>query len=78
MKQAKFSLNSSQLKFLEQAQSHGFKDKSQVVRIALDRMMRDMKEQQLRQSAKLYAETLDEDSETKEWLEVAAEEWPDE
>ena len=40
--------------------------------------MRDMKEQQLRESAMLYAETLDEDSETEEWLESAVEEWPDE
>lgn len=78
MKQAKFSLTVSHMKFLEQARTYGFKDRSQAVRIALDRLMHDMREQQLRESAMIYSETLDEDSETKEWLEDAAEEWPDE
>ncbi len=77
MKQAKFSLTVSQMKFLEQAQAYGFKDKSQAVRVALDRLMREMKEQRLRESAMLYAETLDEDAETKEWLDDAAEGWPE-
>jgi len=77
MKQAKFSLTSSHMKFLEQAQAYGFKDRSQAVRVALDNLMREMREQRLRESAMLYAETLDEDADTKEWLDDAAEGWPE-
>ena len=77
MKQAKFSLSSSQLKFLEQAQAYGFKDKSQAVRVALDRLMRDLRDRRLRESARIYTETLAEDAETVEWLDEAVDGWPE-
>ena len=76
MIQAKFSLKESHIQFIEQCKQHGFKDKSEVVRTALDRLSEELTRQRLRESADLYAEVYDEDDETKEWTDAALSEWP--
>lgn len=76
MLQAKFSLEESQVEFLSEFRRHGFKDKSAVVRNALDRFRAELAQQRLRESADLYAEVYANDAETQEWTDAALEEWP--
>ncbi len=76
MHQAKFSLKESNILFLQEYRTYGFKDKSDVVRTALDRLASDLTRQRLRESAALYAEILDEDPETGEWMDAGLSEWP--
>lgn len=66
MVQAKFSLEESHLQFLGECRSYGFKDKSTVVRMALDRLREEFAQQRLRESADLYSEVYTEDEETRE------------
>ena len=56
MIQAKFSLKESHIQFIEQCRQYGFKDKSDVVRTALDRLLIELAQKRLRESAALYAE----------------------
>ncbi|MFH0996635.1 MAG: hypothetical protein V1844_14235 [Pseudomonadota bacterium] len=76
MIQAKFSLKESQIQFIEQCNRYGFKDKSEVVRTAIDRLYTELTQQRLRESAALYAEVYEEDGETQEWTDAALSEWP--
>ena len=76
MIQAKFSLEESHIQFLEQRKRYGFKDKSDVVRTALDRLCIELARQRLCESADLYAEAYEKDDETQKWTEAALSEWP--
>jgi Arc/MetJ-type ribon-helix-helix transcriptional regulator len=76
MIQAKFSLKESHIQFIEQCKIYGFKDKSDLVRAAIDRLSKELTRQRMRESADLYAEVYDEDDETKEWTDAALSEWP--
>ena len=76
MLQAKFSLEESQIQFLAEFRRYGFKDKSAVVRNALDRFRKELTQQRLRESADIYAEVYAKDAETREWTDAALEEWP--
>lgn len=77
MIQAKFSLEESHLLFLNQYKNYGFKDKSTVIRVALDRLQSELQRKKLKMSAELYAEIYDEDKEIKELTESAISEWPE-
>lgn len=76
MIQAKFSLEASHIQFLEQCRQYGFKDKSEVVRAALDRLCAALAQQRLSASADLYAEVYENDAETQEWTEAELAQWP--
>ena len=76
MLQAKFSLEESHIRFLAQYSRYGFKDKSDVVRAALDRFCEELAQQRLRESADLYAEVYASDYETREWTDAELAEWP--
>ena len=76
MIQAKFSLEESHIQFLAQCKRYGFKDKSDVVRTALDRLRKALAQQRLYESADLYAKVYAEDDETQEWIDAALWEWP--
>ena len=76
MIQAKFSLKESHIQFIGQCKRYGFKDKSDLVRTALDRFSEELAKQRLRESAALYAEVYEEDDETREWTDGALSEWP--
>ncbi len=77
MLQVKFSLDKPQHSFIEQYKELGFKDKSQMVRIALDRLSNDLEQQRLRESAALYAEVHAHDPETREWSDEVVAKWPE-
>ena len=77
MIQAKFSLEESQIQFLNQCRVYGFKDKSSVIRTALNRLMEELEHQSLKKSANLYAEVYEEDAEIRELTETAISGWPE-
>ena len=76
MIQAKFSLEESQIRFLEQCKAYGFKDRSDLVRTALDQLRRELEIRNLVKSAELYAEVYGEDAELRELTESAMLDWP--
>ena len=78
MIQAKFNLEESHIHFLEECKAHGFRDKSEVVRNALDKLRLDVEKQELelKESALLYAEIYQGDSELKALTESAITDWP--
>ena len=76
MFQAKFSLKEPQMLFIEQCKRFGFKDRSEVVRTALDRLYVELIQQRLSESAELYAEIYEDDEDVHEWMNAALSEWP--
>ena len=77
MVQAKFSVEDSQAEFLNNHKKYGFKDKSSMVRKALNRFKEELELQSLRESADLYAEIYAEDRESRELTESAIAGWPE-
>lgn len=77
MPQTKFSCKENQVEFLNNYKEYGFKDKSAMVREALNRLKEELESQELRESADLYAETYMEDSDLKALTESAAQGWPE-
>ncbi len=77
MQQTKFSLTLALIEFLNNYRFYGFKDKSSMVRAALLRLKEELELQSLRQSANLYAEVYEEESELQELTEGAVVDWPE-
>jgi len=77
MQQAKFSLTPPLVEFLGDYHAYGFKDRSSMVRIALQRFREELELQSLKQSASLYAELYAQDEELHELTETAIEDWPE-
>lgn len=76
MAQAKFTLEQSHIDFLEQFKDRGFKDKSALVRLALDRLAQSLEREELARSADLYAELYEEDIELQQLTDAACVGWP--
>ncbi|HEW98761.1 MAG: hypothetical protein DRR16_18440 [Candidatus Parabeggiatoa sp. nov. 3] len=71
------TLEDSQIHFLEQCQSYGFKDKSEAIRAAIQYFSEQLEGQrQLEDSAKLYAEIYETNEETRALTESALSGWP--
>lgn len=77
MKQAKVSLNELQLEFLKAHKSFGYKDRSALVRAAIDAFRAQLEEQLLRESAELYAELYNSDPEHQQITASALVGWPE-
>lgn len=77
MQQAKFSLTQTLIDFLGNYKFYGFKDKSSMVRTALLRLKEELELQSLKQSATLYAEIYEEETELQEITEAAITDWPE-
>jgi Arc/MetJ-type ribon-helix-helix transcriptional regulator len=75
-KQQTFSLDESDIQFLDRHQNYGFKDSSELVRTALQRFQLELEAQTLRESAELYAEIYAEEQDLQELTESALQEWP--
>jgi Arc/MetJ-type ribon-helix-helix transcriptional regulator len=73
----KVTLEQTQIDFLAQFKDLGFKDKSSVVRLALNRLQQEMERQDLERSADLYAEVYGEDEELQELTAIAGADWPE-
>lgn len=76
MQQAKISFDEIHIKILNKYQEFGFKDKSSLVRSAIDDFIKSVEKQKLAKSAKLYAEIYKEDSELRDLTNSAIENWP--
>ena len=77
MQQAKVGLTPPLVDFLGNYASYGFKDKSSMVRVALQRLREELELQSLKQSANLYAEVYESDQELEDLTEMAIQEWPE-
>jgi hypothetical protein len=77
MLQAKFSVKESQARFLSRYKEFGFKDKSSMLRAAIDELKKELELEQLKKSADLYSELYSEDDDLKELTETAISGWPE-
>ena len=77
MLQAKFSLEESQIDFVNNYKRLGFKDKSTMVREALKRFKKSIELQSLKESADLYHQVYVEDQDLQELTESSVEDWPE-
>jgi len=77
MLQAKFSVEERQVEFLNNYKAYGFKDKSSMLRVALDQFKKEMELESLRKSADLYSEIYSKDDDLKELTETAVTGWPE-
>jgi 4-hydroxyphenylpyruvate dioxygenase-like putative hemolysin len=77
MLQAKFSVEESQSHFLKNFKVYGFKDKSSMLRAAIDHFKTEIELESLRKSADLYSEIYSEDDGLRELTEIAITGWPE-
>jgi len=77
MIQAKFSLEDTHIQFLNKYKIYGFKNKSAVIREALNNLKRELELENLKNSADLYAELYEHDEEIKSITESAILGWPE-
>jgi hypothetical protein len=77
MLQAKFSVKESQARFLSRYKEYGFKDKSSMLRVAIDQFKKTLELEKLKQSADLYAEVYSEDNDLIVLTETALDGWPE-
>jgi Arc/MetJ-type ribon-helix-helix transcriptional regulator len=77
MQQAKFSVAESQIEFIKQYSRFGFKDKSSLVRAALEELRKKLEYQSLKESAELYAEIYQKDNELQKLTNSALLDWPE-
>lgn len=77
MPQQKFSVRETQAEFLSNYKVYGFKDKSSMVRKAIDQLQRKLELDALRESAELYSEIYSENDDLKELTQSAITGWPE-
>ncbi len=77
MLQAKFSVEETQVQFLNNFKVYGFKDKSAMLREAIEHFKKEIELESLRKSAELYSEIYSEDDDLKELTQIALNGWPE-
>lgn len=77
MQQVRFNLTPQMVEFLCSYKHYGFDNKSAMIQTALIRLKEKLESENLRQSADLYAEVYEEDSDLQELTETALQEWPE-
>ena len=77
MLQAKFSVEEAQARFLNNYKVYGFKDKSSMLRAAINHFKKEFELERLEKSADLYSEIYSEDKDLRELTEIAATGWPE-
>lgn len=77
MPQQKFSVHETQAKFLSNYKAYGFRDKSSMVRRAIDQLQSKLELDALRESAELYSEIYSDDNDSKELTQSAITGWPE-
>jgi hypothetical protein len=73
----KVTLERAQIDFLAQFKDLGFKDKSSVVRLNLDRLQQEMEREDLDRSADLYDEVYVADEDLQVLTDLAGADWPE-
>ncbi|MCK8603915.1 hypothetical protein [Desulfoferrobacter suflitae] len=77
MVQSKFSIDEKQADFLNTYRAYGFKDKSSMLREAIEHFKKQLESESLRRSADLYAEVYAEDRNVRELTAAALAGWPE-
>ena len=77
MLQRKFSVEEAQSQFLNNFKKYGFKDKSAMLRTAIDHFKNKLEIENLKKSADLYSEIYLADEDLKELTEAAVSGWPE-
>lgn len=77
MVKGRFSVEEDQARFLEDFRSYGFKDRSAMVRAAIDHFRRTLEQQRLAESAELYRREYEDDGELRDLTGMALEGWPE-
>ncbi|NWH06941.1 hypothetical protein [Desulfobacter latus] len=77
MLQAKFSVEETQVQFLNNFKRYGFKDKSAMLREAIEHFKKALDLESLRKSAELYSEIYSEDDDLRELTQIALNGWPE-
>jgi hypothetical protein len=77
MIQAMFTLEEPHLRFVDLFREYGFKDKSALVRTALERLQYELDQENLRRSADLYVEIYENDPKLQELATTALTGWPE-
>ena len=71
MTQAQFNLEESEIEFLDRFQEYGFRDRDELIRVALSKLRQELESQSLEESADLYAEIYEQDRQLQELTESA-------
>ena len=71
MTQAQFNLEESEIEFLDRFQEYGFRDRDELIRVALSKLRQELETQSLEESANLYAEIYEQDRQMQELTESA-------
>ncbi|MGB5687153.1 MAG: hypothetical protein WBM35_15195 [Candidatus Electrothrix sp.] len=77
MVQAKFTVEEAQAQFLSNFKEYGFKDKSSMLRAAVEYFKKVIELKELKKSADMYAEIYCEDEDLQELTETALPGWPE-
>ncbi len=77
MQQIKVSLEDPQVEFVNRFKDLGYRDKSALVRAAIQYLAEEYERTQLEQSADLYAEIYATDDDLRELTDSAVEGWPE-
>ena len=77
MIQAKFSVKETQALFLSRFKEYGFRDKSSMLRSAIEHFEKKLELEQLKKSADLYSEIYSEDDSLKTLTDTAVSGWPE-
>ena len=77
MTEVKLAFDDDQITFLSECEKFGFRDKSSMVRTALECFRKEIENKHLKKSADLYAELYKEDQELRELTESATSGWPE-
>jgi hypothetical protein len=77
MGQVKFSFRENQEEFISRYKAYGFKDKSAMVRAAVNHFRATLEKEDLKESASLYAELYDDDQELNALTDSALSGWPE-
>ena len=77
MGQVKFTFRENQAQFIGRYRAFGFKDKSAMVRAAVDHFQMEMERENLKKSAALYAEIYDQDRDLQGLTDSALFGWPE-
>ena len=77
MPQQKFSIHETQAKFISNYKAYGFRDKSSLVRRAIDQLQSKLELDALKESAELYSEVYFENDKLKKLTQSAITGWPE-
>ena len=77
MTQTKISFEENQIEFIKKYFELGFKDKSSLVRKAIDEFRKSLEKKKLMRSANLYAEIYEQDEDLKDLTNSSIEDWPE-